>query len=344
MAASKRLGSTILRKLVHLGIRGSRAAKNTIKASRLYSGLIYDLTNMNTFSDLFMHELMLADSVRVDTYAEGIRRHIGPGDVVVDLGTGTGILAMLAARQGASVYAIDHSEIIDIAKKIAEHNNITNVSFLQVNSKDFNPPEKLDVILHEQIGDDLFEENMVGNLLDMKQRLLKDTGKILPGRFELFLEPIALTEDGRIPFIHELRVQDIDFGFMQELSELEKYRADQYPYRFIDRASFDFILSEPEPILSFDLNDLADPNSLPTSFSVSRTVRQAGTMDGICLFFRTLFDDDIQFSTAPDQPRTHWLNRMFRTDQREYAAGDEIRYDITMGQIWNVNTWTVSVR
>ncbi len=115
-------------------------------------------------------------------------------------------MAILAARQGTKVYAIDHSDFIHVAEQIAKHNGIDNIQFLKMNSREFTCPEKADYILHEQIGDDLFDENMIVNLLDLKQRALKDNGVIFPGRFELFLEPVALKNDYPVPFIWETPV------------------------------------------------------------------------------------------------------------------------------------------
>jgi protein arginine N-methyltransferase 1 len=75
-------------------------------SSQTLSSLFYDYDNVGEFSDQFEHETMLPDFVRVDTYASALRRHIKVGDVVIDHGAGMGILAILAARQHATVYAI----------------------------------------------------------------------------------------------------------------------------------------------------------------------------------------------------------------------------------------------
>ena len=81
--------------------------------------VMYDLMNETNFAGLAEHEEMLSDSVRVNAYHQGIRRNVRPGDVVVDLGTGTGLLAFMASRAGAKkVYAVEHSDFIEIAREI----------------------------------------------------------------------------------------------------------------------------------------------------------------------------------------------------------------------------------
>ena len=80
----------------------------------------YNRWNRNAFSDLYEHEKMLSDQVRVGNYAAGIKALVQPGQTVVDLGTGNGVLSVLAAlRKPARVYAIDHSPFIAVAQHLA---------------------------------------------------------------------------------------------------------------------------------------------------------------------------------------------------------------------------------
>jgi protein arginine N-methyltransferase 1 len=330
----------LIQNALRWGLRTARSVKAKAMSSERLSSLLYDSDNVGEFSNLFEHEKMLADSVRVDTYAAAISRHIKSGDVVIDLGTGTGILAILAARQGAKVYAIDHSDFIHVAEQIAKHNGIDNIRFLKMNSREFTCPEKVDYILHEQIGDDLFDENMIVNLLDLKQRALKDNGAIFPGRFELFLEPVALKNDYRVPFIWETPVQGIDYGFLRNHPDVAKYKRVNYSSRYIDKSAFDYFLSEPEPILSVDLNKMEGTDSIATRFSASRQVVQAGRMEGLYLYFRVVFDDDCHFDTAPQHTHTSWGNRMLRCTHHDYAVGETISFQVEMGDIRFADTWS----
>src|SRR5690606_29809159 len=191
--------------------RSLRAALRVLKNNKTVRNLLADVNNVGEFTDLYEHEKMLADITRVESYREGIAALIRAGDVVVDLGTGTGLLALFAAQQGARVYAIDHSPVISLARAIAEHHQLADrIEFLQVNSRDLKLNEPVDVILHEQIGDELFDENMVTNVVDLRDRLLKPDGRIVPGRFGLYMEPVQLTDAGRVPFVWENPVAGVD--------------------------------------------------------------------------------------------------------------------------------------
>ncbi len=321
-----------------------RGARHLLKSTRFGRNLLRDLNNSDEFTSLLSHERMLADRVRVDAYHEAIRRHVNPGDVVIDLGTGTGILALFAAQQQArTVYAIDHSDFIDVARRIAVHNGIDNIVFVRCNSREFVPDQPADLIVHEQIGDELFSENMLENLLDLKRRALKPGGRILPGRFDLFVEPARLKPDRQLPFLWERPVYGIDFAPVREDSDVLRYKPSDYDFYLLEPSAIDHWLGEPEPLLSFDLNEMNDPAELVRSATATRIVTRSGSMDGLAVYFRVIFDDATSFDTSPLHALTHWRSRLFRTPQRWCNEGDAIRYRFAMGDPADPHSWSVAV-
>lgn len=319
-----------------------RSLKKLLKSSKTVRNLLYDIENSSGFTSLYEHEKMIADAVRVDHYREAIQRHVKPGDVVVDLGTGTGILSLFAAQQNpGKVYAIDHSDFIEVARRIAENNGLHNIEFVKTNSRNFAPPEKVDIILHEQLGDDLFNENMIENLLELKKRILKDSGEILPGKFELFLEPVSLKQEYRIPFIWEKKIHGLDFGFLMDYPEIGKYKKEGYRFRNINPDAFGYFLCEPSPVLAVDLNNAQD---IPRTVEVARRVTRDGTLDGLCLYFRVIFDETNNFDTSPLSTKTHWGNRLFRVETRDCAADEDLVFTLSMDDIADADTWSVSFR
>lgn len=318
--------------------------KNLLMSNKTLSNAIMDVYNTGEFTDLFEHEKMLADDIRVHTYKRGIQKHIKSDDIVVDLGTGSGILTMFAAQNNPrKIYAIDHSDFIEVAKVLADANGMNHIQFEKVNSRTFNPDEKVDVILHEQIGDDLFDENMIENILDLKRRILKPGGRILPGKFELYLEPVSLKPDYQVPFVSDNEHFGIDFSSIKEHPLLEKYKTRHYKYRYIEPHAVDFIMCEQVPVFSMDLNeDISEINlTIPVQ---NKKVIQSGVIDGICLYFKAIFDDEISFDTSPLNGKTSWGNRMFRTDRRTFQAGDTIGFDVQMGSPLIADTWTLNLQ
>lgn len=64
----------------------------------------------NSFEDMYLHEQMLADPVRMSAYYRAIQRYVTEQDYVLDVGTGTGVLAFFAAAKNPrKIYAVDHS-------------------------------------------------------------------------------------------------------------------------------------------------------------------------------------------------------------------------------------------
>jgi protein arginine N-methyltransferase 1 len=290
------------------------------------------------FSNLHEQERMLADRVRMDFYHAAIARHIRAGDRVVDLGTGTGILAAFASRRGAAkVYALDHSAILEQAKRLAAANGIERVEFLSMHSTEFTVDEPVDVILHEQMGDCLFDESMVANVCDLRDRVLKPGGLVLPSRFELYCEPVMLREDRRVPFLWELDVHGFDY------SSMERQRPqDPGYYRLTssDRGLVDRFLGDPEPVVSIDLQTLKE-TELPLELNYTRTVTQAGRLDGHAVFFRAKVDSDLGLSTSPlDAGRApHWGFRILRTEGIDFAAGDKIEVRLKIGRWPDLDSW-----
>lgn len=294
--------------------------------------------NGRMFADIHEQERMLADQPRMAFYHAAIAREIRPGDRVIDLGTGTGILAAMAARRGAAhVYAIDHSAILAQARALAAANQVGHVEFLAAHSSDFTVDEPVDVILHEQMGDCLFDENMVANVTDLRDRLLKPGGRILPSVFEFYCEPIKVNDARLVPFIWELKVHGYDY------SCLEPHRPSDPGYYHLvssDRNLVDHFLGRPAPALAIDLQTLVEAD-LPREIAFTRTVVNAGRLDGYAVYFRARAGPDLLLSTDPLDPRRapHWGFRILRTDREDFAAGDEIEVRLKVGRWPDLDSW-----
>jgi len=140
---------------------------------------------------------MLGDVERVDGFRRAIEAVVRPGDVVVDLGAGTGILSQLAARAGARhVYAIESDAIGEAAEALVASSPYRHaITVIRGRIEDVELPERANVAIGELLGNYLLDEDIEGLLASARARLLEPGAREIPSAFELAAIPIELAED-----------------------------------------------------------------------------------------------------------------------------------------------------
>jgi protein arginine N-methyltransferase 1 len=311
--------------------------KNWLRKRRKIDELVDRSKTTLTFEKLRVHDVMLADDARVSAYETAIAANVKEGDVVVDLGTGTGILACMAQRQRPRVvYGIDVAPL-DLARALAHANGLDPIRFERIHSREFQPPEPVDVIIHEQIGDYVFDERMVGNITELRDRVLRPGGRILPNRIDVFFEPIELHARVAMPLIWEHRIAGLDFSIARDFAAGQR----RYPgFRFVDQEWIAQRLSEPRPAISFDLEkvQLAD---IPTRLDLEREVVVGGVQHGFLGYFTARFDDETTLTNDPlAGPRSfHWSPMLLRTETHRRERGETIEFTLTAKHIERPETW-----
>jgi protein arginine N-methyltransferase 1 len=144
------------------------------------------------WADPVEHARMLHDHRRTTDYLAALRSAVTPADVVLDIGTGSGILALAAARAGARhVYAVEASDIADVAERVFERNGVQDrVTLIRGWSRDIELPERADVLVAEVIGNEPFEEEILETTLDARRRLLTPGARLIPHSLELLARPL----------------------------------------------------------------------------------------------------------------------------------------------------------
>jgi predicted RNA methylase len=137
--------------------------------------------------DVEMHIELLDDRDRTLAFIRAIEEAVRPGDVVVDLGTGTAVLAMAAARAGAKrVYAIEASAFADVAERIIEANGFGDrITVVRGWSYEVHLPERADVLVSEIVGNDPLGEGALRYMPDAVERFLKPSARILPAKLRV---------------------------------------------------------------------------------------------------------------------------------------------------------------
>lgn len=144
--------------------------------------------------DLGWHAAMLQDETRVVWFARAIAAVVRPGDVALDLGCGTGLLAMLAARADARhVYAVEQSPIVEVARELVAANGLDDrVTIVHGLSFDLELPERADVVISETLGAWGIDEGIAAIMADARERLAKPDARFIPDGVTMWL---ALLKD-----------------------------------------------------------------------------------------------------------------------------------------------------
>lgn len=134
----------------------------------------------------------LSDAVRLEQFRKAIRAVVKPGDRVVDLGCGSGILGLLSLQAGAGhVYAIDDSAMIDVASDALTLAGFGNrASFVRGRSEQVELSERVDVAICDHVGYFGFDYGIVGFFQDARRRFLKPGGALIPARIRLQLAAV----------------------------------------------------------------------------------------------------------------------------------------------------------
>ena len=261
----------------------------------------------NCYSEFSLQRLMVSDQPRTDAFAAAIKEIIKGEERVIDVGTGTGLLAMLAAKAGAKkVYALDQANIAQAARDAVEKNHLSEqVEVININATEFQSAEPADVIISEWLGHFAFAEAMFQDVVICRDKNLKEGGTMLPSGIELMIAPLSspLLYEEEGPGFWKRDVHGIDYTHL-EIEELKQALA-----------SKTFVLAEDliapgKSLLSLDLATATSSDPWQSG-EVEFTIERDGILDGFVGWFIAQLSPLVRLDTGPDQPGTHWQQSYF---------------------------------
>lgn len=279
----------------------------------------------NDYVALTYHASLLTDEHRVHAFQAAVESVVRPGDVVADIGCGTGILTLFACRAGARhVYAIDDGPIIELAKLILHQNGYADrVTCINRPSRQADLPEPVDVIISETIGNYGAEERILPTLWDARRRWLKPGGRIIPQALELYCAPITWPEAEPALAVWRRPVCGFDLSSGLAFAVNQQYARRLRP---------EHLLAEGQCYARLSLTGeaLAGPSPPHVAGTTLFHLHRDGVLHGVGAWFRAALTNAVGVTNDPSGEPTSWGHLCLPVaEPLPVTAGDEVEIRLT---------------
>ncbi|MBU0679939.1 MAG: tetratricopeptide repeat protein [Proteobacteria bacterium] len=255
------------------------------------------------------HVPMMNDHMRNDAYFEALRAAVTPASHVLEIGTGSGLLAMMAAKLGARQVTTCEAvpSIAETARAIVADNGftppITVLSKLSTKMEiGVDMADRADLLVSEILSSEFLGEGVVSSIEDAKRRLLKPGARIIPAR-----GAIQCALFGGDDIRQNVRVDEV-YGF-----DLSRFNAIVPPKQYISRNDLDIeLLTDDTTAFFFDFQETARIPRADRKL-LEMEVRTAGRCCGVIQWLRLEMDDTIVFENHPamKNPASSWQHCVF---------------------------------
>jgi hypothetical protein len=281
------------------------------------------------------HRLYLSDKPRIAAFRKALQSVVKPTDVVLDLGCGTGIMGLLACEAGAArVYSIDEGGIIEMARAFARANGFQDrMNFICGYSKRVNLPEKVDIVVADQIGRFGFEAGVLDFYEDARRRLLKPGGRLIPDRIDMVLAPVEVREMWDQIEFWTRRPAGFSFEPGRQIATNTGYPTKYKPEN---------LLGKPAKLISLDLQTATGG---PVEGRIDVSVDRRGMLHGLAGWFEANLAPGVTLTNSPLSPDAIMRNTVYFPIDRavEVEKGDRINVLMRVRPNDFVVSWNVEV-
>ncbi len=291
------------------------------------------------YAEFEVHRSMISDRVRTEAFQRAIEFVVHSGDIVLDVGAGSGILSVFAARAGAArVYAVEQTSVAVLAQELAAANGVSEiVSVIQGDVTDIELPERVDVLVSEWLGGFGIDEGMLVPVVIARDRWLKPGGAMIPRSVTAWA---ALVHDRylseSVTFL-QANPYGVDFGDLVEKTVNEiSYSGGFRHLEAGDRRS------KPARLWTTDVDLIPlDQARAPHEAEVLLPVQDHGIANALALWFTAELAPGASLSVGPGDPPTHWgMTTAPLRSPVELTPGMVVRARVRTALARPAGTWT----
>jgi protein arginine N-methyltransferase 1 len=236
---------------------------------------------------------MIADKARMDPYVYALKAVIGPNSVVLDIGTGTGIHALLACKFGArKVYAIEPNDAIHLARELAQENGFSDrIEFFQDVSTRVTLPERADVIVSDLRGVVPPYGRHIPSIIDARQRHLAPGGTLIPKRDTVWASLVEARG------VYNGLIGPWDYPYGLDMEKVKQIVLNEWSEENTGTFRKSNLLMEPRIWTELDYASIEKPDVGPSDL-IQRSTRD-GTAHGILLWFDAEIAEGVSIFNGP---------------------------------------------
>lgn len=276
---------------------------------------------------LKIHSSLLEDAERNRTFYEAIAATVTPDSTVLDIGSGTGIWAIVAARLGAKrVVAIEREELlIGLIRELARNNGVADrVEVIYGNAGQVQLQREFDVVISETIGHLIFDEQIVQIMIDARKQLLKPEGVLIPAAVALVVAPARLKrEHEKLPV-----AIDAEYGYFESLLR-------NVPVSLTGKSQLE-ILGETRDLIRLDLTSVESPPD-PSKLKADWAALDMSSVSGFAVWAEANLSRTVNVATIDT---TSWSTMFYPVRPAQFSDA-KVEFDLALTS--NTNYWTVTV-
>ncbi|XP_071112170.1 protein arginine N-methyltransferase 2-like isoform X2 [Haliotis cracherodii] len=280
-----------------------------------------DQEYFGNYGSLKLHHEMLSDRPRNLCYQKAIQRNAEhlKDKVVLDVGSGSGILSLMCAKYGnpKKVYAVEASDMAEKTEGVVRDNGFEDIICVKRSYiEDAHLDDEVDLIISEWMGTILLFEMMIESVIIARDKFLKSEGVMWPSRASLYLVPCMAHDK------HRDLVQFWDNQYSFDFSSLKGPASSE----FFEKPYHNYVLQREQclametELFSLDLHTviIEDLEKIAQQFEFQIT--KDGQLHGFCTWFQTDFKglgSGVKMTilnTGPDHDLTHWKQNLFMLD------------------------------